>query len=157
MSNVLTGALALIKVNGVTVGKAQSIQFTEDFQRGSVTGLGELLRSEVPALSHRGTGSIKSYAIDYETDGLPDNIIRRAPSIQAFVDNLILGDEGIQLVIFKKVTDLIDTATGLRIPKPVVYATLNRVFVNRKGMNLNENQIGGIDQGFEFLDPIIYQ
>jgi len=155
-NQVLTGALALIKSNGIVIGRTKSIQFSEEITRGQVVGLGELLRQEVPALGHRGTGSISSYAIDYETDGLPENFARKVESVQEFVDSLILNEEGVQLVIFKKVADFIDPTTKIVRSTPKVYATINKVFLNRKGMNINESQIAGVDQSFDFLEPIIF-
>lgn len=156
MNKVLTGAIALIKVKGVTVGKMKNLQATESFRRGRVSGIGELVASEAPALEHSGQLQCEFYEVDYETTGLPDAIIRRAPSIQDFVDNVLLQEDGIDLVIFKKVEDLIDPATKLIRAKPRVHASINRCFLDQESMNIGEGQISGHNQTFSFLDPIIY-
>jgi len=52
---VLTAPLALIKVNGVTIGKMKNLRITETFRRGRVSGIGEVVASEVPVLEFNGT------------------------------------------------------------------------------------------------------
>ena len=42
MDKVLTAPLALIKINGVTVGKIKNLRVQEQYQRGNVMGIGAL-------------------------------------------------------------------------------------------------------------------
>ena len=153
---VLTGALALIKVDGITVGKMKNVRITENFRRGRVSGLGEFVASEAPALEHSGQLQCEFYEVDYASTGIPGAMKRNAPSIQAFVDNILLSERGVNVVVFKKVEDLVDPATGLVRPKPKVHVSVNRLFLDQEGMNVAEGQIAGHNQTFSFLDPIIY-
>ena len=46
----MTAPLAIIQVNGVTVGKMRNIRITEQIRRGSIRGIGRLNPDELPAL-----------------------------------------------------------------------------------------------------------
>ena len=48
---VMTAPLAIIQINGVTVGKMKNVRITETIRRGRVSGLGVLNPSELPALA----------------------------------------------------------------------------------------------------------
>lgn len=155
-TKVLTAPLALIKVDGVTVGKMKSIQCSETYRRGRVSGIGELTPQELPALEWSGTLSCQFYTIQFETTGLPEGIKRKAPSEQAFVDNILLQEDGVDVVIFKKVKDTIDPATGLISPELVEYATIKGCFIDRENFNINEGQISGQGQDFSYTNPILF-
>lgn len=155
MAQALTGPLASIRVNGITIGRMKSVRADENFPRGSVVGLGEVVQLEAPLLSHKGTLQCEEYAVDYKSDGI-QSLIREAGSVQQFIDNVLLNEQGVQVVVFKKVVDSIDPSTNLAKPKYIPFATLNRVLLDREGFNVSESQIGGKTQSFIFLDPIIY-
>jgi hypothetical protein len=152
---VLTAPLALIKVNGVTIGKMKNLRITETFRRGRVSGIGEVVASEVPVLEFNGTVTSEFYEIDFSTTGIPDAIKRKATSVQGFIDNILLQEEGVNIVIFKKVTDFTDPQTGLLRAKLKEHATITRAFIDREGMDVSEGQISGHNQDFTYLDPIL--
>jgi len=70
MAQVLTGALAIIKLNGKPIGKMRNIRVSETINRGRVSGVGELTPQELPALQWNGTVSCSFYSIKYEEDGV---------------------------------------------------------------------------------------
>lgn len=153
---VLTAPLALIKVNGITVGKMKNIRVTETFRRGRVSGIGELTAQEVPALEWNGTMTCSFYEVNFNTTGMPDGVKRTTDSLSAFVDNVLLQEDGIDIVIFKKVKDVIDPNTGLIRGKHKVHASIQGCFADREGMDINEGQISGHDQDFTYLKPILF-
>ncbi len=152
---VLTAPLAIIKVNGVTVGKMKNIRISETFRRGRVSGLGELTPSEVPALEWNGTLTCEFYEIKFEETGIPTVIHRVASSIQAFVDDVLLQENGVDIVIFKKIKDFVDPA-GLVVSQLREHATVTGAFMDREGMDIAEGQISGHNQDFTYLEPILY-
>lgn len=154
---VLTAPLALIKVNGITVGKMRNIRVTETFRRGRVSGIGELTPQELPALEWNGTLTCQFYEIRFDETGIPDAIKRKAPSLLDFVDNVLLQEDGVDIVIFRKVKDFVDPATGLIKAKLAPSATVTGCFLDREGMDINEGQISGHDQDFSYLTPILFQ
>lgn len=153
---VLTAPLAIIKVNGVTVGKMKNIRVTETFRRGRVSGLGELTPQEVPALEWNGTLTAEFYEIKFEETGIPNAMHRVAPSLQAFVDDVLLQEEGVDIVIFKKIKDFLDPATGLLVSQLREHATVTGCFLDREGIDIAEGQISGHNQDFTYIEPILF-
>jgi len=151
---VITGPLALIKVRGTTVGKMRNIRVTENFQRGSVQGIGQLNKDEVPVLSFTGTVTCDFYNIDFVKSSIPGAIIRDATSIKQFIDTLILAEEGIQLDIFRKVRDAVDEK-GRILSSPRIYATITDMFLDSEGFDIADQGISGRNQSFQYLSPII--
>lgn len=152
---VLTAPLAIIKVAGITVGKMKNIRVTETFRRGRVSGLGELTPCEVPALEWNGTLTCEFYEIRFETTGIPTVIHRIASSLQAFVDDVLLQEDGVDIVIFKKVKDFVGT-DGLIVSQLQEHATVTGAFMDREGIDIAEGQISGHNQDFTYIEPILY-
>lgn len=156
MEKVLTAPLALIKVNGVTVGKMKNLRITETIRRGRVSGVGEITPQELPALEWNGTLTSEFYEVQFNNTGYPDAIKRQAPSVQAFVDNILLQEDGIDIVIFKKVADTTDPSTGLISSQLKEHATINGAYIDREGMDISEGQISGHNQDFTYTEPILF-
>jgi len=152
---VLTAPLAVIKVNGVTVGKMKNIRVTETYRRGRVSGLGELTPQELPALEWNGTMTSECYEIKFEETGIPEAIHRIAPSLTAFVDDVLLQEDGVDVVIFKKIKDFVDN-NGLIVSQIREHATITGCFLDREGMDIAEGQISGHNQDFTYMEPILF-
>lgn len=153
---VLTAPLALIKVNGIVVGKMRGLKITETFRRGRVSGIGELTPLELPALEWNGTITCQFYEIKFKSTGIPNGIKRVAGSLAAFVDNVLLQENGVDIVIYKKIENGVDASTGLTNSTYEAHATVSGCFIDREGMDINEGQISGHDQDFSYLNPILY-
>lgn len=153
---VLTAPLAIIKVDGVTVGKMRNITCTETFNRARVSGLGELTPQELPATQWNGTLSCGFYEVNFAETGLPNGVKRKVKSVQDFVDNILLQENGVDVTIFKKVGDVTDPSTGLIKAKLKEHSTIRGCFVDRESMNINEGQIAGHDQDFTYTTPILF-
>lgn len=164
---VLTGAIAVIKVNGQAVGLMRNVRISESTRRIAIRGLGSLLPKEAPVVEWAGTVSCSFFEINYETSGIKDAIRRdvgvgNAGSLIAsgnnqanFEDNLALDQFGVQLDIYKKVTDVIDPNTGLITPKLNPYAIVGRCLIESDNVNIDEGNVSGRDQTFMYLDPVI--
>lgn len=156
MAEVLTAPLAVIQVNGIPIGKMRNIRVTETYRRGRVSGIGEIIASEVPALEFNGTLTCQFYEIDFASTGIPDAIKRIAPSIEEFVDNVLLQEDGVDVVIYRKVKDFVDPVTNLIKSVIRPHASIQGCFLDREGLDINEGQISGHDQDFTFLKPITF-
>ena len=153
---VLTAPLALIKVGGVTVGKMKGLRIRETIRRGRVSGIGELTPQEVPALEWNGTLSCDFYEVKFNRTGLPDAIKRSVASEQQFVDNVLLQEQGVDLVIYKKVSESVDSATGIITAGLQEHASISGCFLDSEGMDISEGQISGHSQEFTYVNPILY-
>ena len=158
MEKVLTAPLAVIKVGGVAIGKMKNIRVTENIRRGRVTGIGRLTPSEVPAIDWSGSLSAGFYSITFNNqDELIKNaILRNVGNVQEFVDTILLQEEGVQIDILKKVTDVIDPDTGIITPEYEIFASIRGCFATKEGFDISEGQISGRDVDFEYITPILF-
>ena len=152
----LTAALAVIKVNGETVGLMKNVRCTETIRRGRVSGIGELTPKELPALEWNGTLTCQFYTIKFSETGIPNAIRRGANSLSAWVDNVLLQEEGVNITILKKKKDSVDATSGLILADYEEYATISGCFIDREAFDISEGQISGQDQDFSYMTPIIY-
>jgi len=155
MEGVLTGALALIKVNGTVVGRMRNIRATENIQRGTVKGIGTILTIEAPPVDWAGSITCDFYEIDFHNTGIDKAILRKVQTNQEFEDNLVLNSEGVQIDVFKRIQDVIDPNTGKRRATLKPHAIIKRCFIESEGFDITEGAISGHNQAFKYLDPII--
>lgn len=164
---VLTGSIAIIKVNGQPVGLMRNVRISESTRRVPVRGLGSILPKEAPVVEWSGTVSCSFFEMSYEASGV-NGAIRRdvgvgnAGSLIAsnnaqtnFEDNLVLDTVGVQLDIYKKVKDIIDPTTGLIVPGLKPYAIIGHCLIESDNVTIDEGNVSGRDQTFMYLDPIV--
>lgn len=156
---VMTAPLALIKINGKTVGKMKNIRITEQIRRGRVTGLGRLNPSELPALEWSGSLSCSSYSINFNLLANKENkgTFRNAGTVDAWANAVLLQEAGLEIAILQKVKKSEpDAITGLLETEYKTFAKVAGAFANREGFDVQEGQISGRDTEFEYIDPILY-
>ncbi len=155
-TKTLTGALAIIRVNGTPVGRMRNVRVSESMRRVEVMGIGTILTSETPVVAWTGNISCDFYEIDFQFTGIQNAIRRDVQTNQDFEDQLLLNYDGVQVDIFKKVADVIDPNTKLIKPKVVPYASIKRCLIESDGMDLSEGAIAGHNQSFRYLDPVLF-
>jgi hypothetical protein len=171
MSNnrVLTAPLAVIKVNGIVIGKMRSIRCTESIRRGAVRSLGQLNIDELPAIEWSGTLSCEFMTIDLKKSMIPGAINRIAKTIDEWANNVLLQEDGVQIDILKRVKSIQqpDALFPNVSPDPnfiqrnitgdyEVFASIKGCFLTREGFNISESSISSRDVEFEYTTPIIY-
>jgi len=157
-TKTMTAPLAVIKVNGIAIGKMKNIRVNESIQRGNVQGIGELTPQELPALKWDGTLNAGFYSITFNNqDALIKNaLLRNVNNLQNFVDTVLLQENGIQIDIMKKVKDYQDPATGIIYPKFELFASVRGAFATKESFDISEGQISGRDVDFEYITPILF-
>lgn len=162
-TRTLTAPIAVIKVNGVAVGKMKSIRLTETIRRGRVTGLGQLTPDELPALEWSGTLNCSFYNIDFKVllnsdlNPAAAAIQRTVGTVDNFVDTILLKDLGVQVDLMRKIPLAPpDPITGIILPAFEIFASIKGCFITREGMDVSEGQISGKDADFDYTTPIIY-
>ena len=153
---VMTAPLAIVKVSGVAIAKIKSLRINETIQRGTVSGLGELVPSELPPLSWRGTASFDFYNVEFRKSQIPKGIVRAVQTVREWIDTVLLQETGVQVDIFKKETDTVDATTGIIKAKPVLYATIKELFLDTEGMDIAEAQVSNRTQSFQYRTPILF-
>jgi hypothetical protein len=163
----LTGALAIIKSNGIVVGKMRDIRINETYRRVEVSkGLGSIFDDEFALVKFNGSVSCSFMEISFGKSGLTDALKRNifgAASIFSqiasgnnavnFEDQAVLDSVGLSLDIYKKVQGTI--VNGIISPDAPVYATLSGMFIESDSVNISESNIAGRDQSFKYLNPVV--
>ncbi len=153
---VMTAALAIVISKGIPIAKIKSLQISETIQRGSVRGLGSLTKSEVPPTAVDCTASFDFYNVDLLESSIPGANPREFQTVKEWSDNLLLMD-GVQVEIYKKVTDFIDPVTKLVKAKKQIFATIQDMFIDSDRWSLSEGQVSDKSQNFQYLTPILFQ
>lgn len=160
---VLTGAIAIIRVKGIPVGKMRNIRYVENISRVQVRGIGTILASELAAVAWDGQLSCDFFEVRFQTSGIKDAILRNftsarsriADGLESFEDQLVLEQDGVQIDIFKKVADVIDPVTKIIKPAAVPYASIGRAFIESDGFDITDGGVSGHNQSFRCLDPVL--
>ena len=155
----MTAPLAIVQVNGVTVGKMRNIRVTEQIRRGRVSGLGRLTAEELPALEWSGSLSCSSYTINFNLLMNKSQLgtFRNAYTVNDWANAILLQEDGLEISLLRKVKDgEIDPETGMVKTKYETFAKVNAAFATREGFDVQEGQISGRDTEFEYLEPILY-
>ena len=155
-TKTLVAPLAIIKVNGIPVGKMKNIRITETIRRGKVMGLGRLNPEELPALEWEGSMNCGFYLVDFKNHPIDKALIRAVNNLDEFIDTVLLEENGVQLDIMRKTRASQNTNTGIITSQLEIFATIKGAFITRDGMDISEGQISGRDADFEYMDPIIY-
>lgn len=155
---VMTAPLAIIKVNGVAVGKMKNIRVNENIRRGRVQGIGELTASELPALEWSGSLNAGFYSITFNNQDalIKASLLRNVNNLQEWVDTVLLQEDGIQIDIMKKIKDYQDTTTGIIYPQFELFASVRGAFATKESFDISEGQISGRDVDFEYITPILF-
>lgn len=161
-SQVFHGALGIIKVNGIVVGKAKNVRANENYRRVEAMGLGTIFASEAPPVAFSGTVSVGFIEVSFKKTGLPGAIKRDFENVgsqvltggESFEDQILLDADGITMEIYKKVEDFIDPATGNIRPKLEPYAVVRNMLIESDSFDLSEGALAGHDQSFKYLTPI---
>ena len=153
----LTAPLARIEVNGVAIGKMRTIRVSENIRRGRVSGIGQLTPQELPALEWSGQLNCSFFSIDLKNQSrIPNSIIRTA-SVKQFIDTVLLTDEGVDVVILKKVKNSKPNPnTGIIESTYETFAKVSGMFIDSESFDINEGQISGTDQSFTYTTPILF-
>jgi hypothetical protein len=157
-TKVMTAPLAIIKVDGIAIGKMKSIRVNENIRRGRVQGIGELTPQEVPALEWSGTLNAGFYSITFNNQDqlIKTALLRNVNNLQEWVDTVLLQEDGIQIDIMKKVKDFQDPATGIIYPQFELFASIRGAFSTKESFDISEGQISGRDVDFEYITPILF-
>ncbi len=150
----MTAARAIIKVNGVAIGYMKTLRVTENKQRGSVMGLGEVTKRERPLLSITCTWACDFYLIDLKNTGVPGLDNRQMQSVDQYKDTQVLLNSPVDIVVYKK--------DALLVVNGVVQSTINEVlcvlkdiYLDNTSWDIQEQQICSFNQSGEYTTPVI--
>lgn len=154
-NRTMSAPLAVIKVNGVAIGKMKTIRCTENVRYGKTVGLGRLNPDEMLPLDWAGSLSCSAFLVDLRQPVLPGSLNRTAQTVEQWADTLTLSVGGIQIDILRKIPNTTNSQ-GIITPKYEIVASIKGVFCTREAFDISEGQISGRDVDFEYITPILF-
>lgn len=162
-SKSITAPLAIIKMldpstgNLKVIGKMKNIRVTETFRRLDVKGIGQLYPVERPIVDWSGTLTCQSMVVDLQEAGFTGSPNRETNDAQKFANTLLMNDVGVQIYLYKKIKDTIDTFGIVQTILEEPIAIIQDAYIERESFDLVEGQVMGKDQDFSYLTPILAQ
>lgn len=156
----ITASLALIKMNDglgglKTIGKMKNIRVTETFRRLDVKGIGQLYAVERPVVDFSGTLTCQSMVVSLQKAGFTGAPNRQTNDPEKFANTLLMNETGIQIYLYKKVRDVVNSDGIVETILEEVIAIIQDAFIERESFDLVEGQVMGKDQDFSYLTPIL--
>lgn len=160
---ILTGAIALIKVEGEVIGKMRSVRYQEQIRRQPVRGIGTIIATEQPVVEWNATLNCEFIEIEFQKTGIKNAIKRNFSSVlsqvaigaESFEDQLVLNTEGVQVDIFKKVSDVVNPDGTIK-PKLIPYAVIKQCLIESDSFDITDGGLAGHSQSFQCLSPLTY-
>lgn len=150
----MTAARAIIKKDGVTIGYMRTLRVSEQKQRGSVMGLGEVTKRERPLLGIICTWNCDFYLVDLSKTGIPGLDNREVQSIEQYKDTQILLGVPVDIVVYKKDVQTITNGVVTET-KNSVLCTLRDVYLDNTSWDVSEQQISMFNQSGEYTTPVL--
>jgi len=154
-TRAMTGPLAIVKVQGVAVGKMKSIRCTENVRYGKTIGLGNMAPDEMMPLDWSGTLNCGAFLIDLRQSVLPGILSRVAQTPTQFFDTLLLNPDGVQVDIMRKIYGSTN-AQGIITPIYEIVASIKMLFGTRESFDITDGQISGRDIDMEYTTPFLF-
>jgi len=101
MSQVFSAPKAYIEIDSIAAGFIQNLNWTENFQRQSVTGLGSLIEQEAPVVSQRNTFNIGTFFLSLN-EKVIKRILNRDATVEEFINSMSLDEFTFSIVVYRK-------------------------------------------------------
>lgn len=101
MSQVFSAPKAYIEIDSIAAGFLQNLNWTENFQRQSVTGLGSLIEQEAPVVSQRNTFNIGTFFLSLN-EKVIKRILNRDATVEEFINSMSLDEFTFSIVVYRK-------------------------------------------------------
>lgn len=154
-TKTMTAPLAIIKVQGVAVGKIKTIRCSETVRYGKTVGLGRMNPDEMMPLDWSGTANASAFLIDLRQPVFPGSLNRVAQTADQFFDTLLLNSDGIQIDVLRKIFGS-KNAQGIILPAYEIVVSLKAMFATRESFDISDGQISGRDVDFEYMTPFLF-
>jgi len=112
MSKVFSAPKAYIEIDNVPAGYVQNINWTENFQRQSVTGLGSLIEQEAPVVSQRNTFNIGTFFLSLD-ETIIKKVLNRDATVEEYINTMSLDEFTFSVVVYRKIMVTVDKSVKL--------------------------------------------
>lgn len=101
MSKTFSAPKAYIEIDGIPAGYIQGLTWTENFNRQSITGLGEVIEQEAPVTSQRNTFTINKFFISLK-ENIIKKIMNREATVEEFINTISMEEFSFGIVVYRK-------------------------------------------------------
>lgn len=158
MSRTFSAPKAYIEIDGTPAGFIQGLTWTENFTRQSITGLGQLIEQEAPAVNQRNTFTINKFFISLK-ENIIKKIMNRDATLEEFINTVSLEEFTFSIIVYKKTVKEggINLTTKLItdvLPTGETIVNLRRCLVDSQNWTLSEGGIAMFNITGRYLDPV---
>jgi len=156
MSKVFSAPQAYIEIDGIPAGFIQNLNWTENFQRQSITGLGSLIEQEAPVVSQRNTFNIGTFFISLN-EKVIKKIMNRDASVEEFINTMSLEEFTFSIVVYRKKVKTQDKSVKLVTEIDKTGETVVRLrdcLLDSQNWSLAEGGISMFNATGRYLTPI---
>ena len=156
MSRTFSAPKAYIEIDGVAAGFIQGLTWTENFTRQSITGLGQLIEQEAPAVNQRNTFTINKFFISLK-ENIIKKIMNREATLEEFINTVSLEEFTFSIIVYKKTVTASNKEVKLVTAVDKTGETivnLRRCLVDSQNWTLSEGGIAMFNITGRYLDPV---
>lgn len=155
-SKTFSAPKAYIEIDSVPAGYIQGLTWTENFTRQSITGLGQLIEQEAPAVNQRNTFTINKFFISLK-ENIIKKIMNREATVEEFINTLSLEEFSFGIVVYKKTITSSDKSVKLvtSIDKTgETIVNLRNCLVDSQNWTISEGGIAMFNITGRYLTPV---
>jgi hypothetical protein len=155
-TKVFYAPMAVIKINGITCGYMQTLECTENINRGEVQGIGSVTLQQVPVVGMRQSLRADFFFISLKRPELLA-FIKRDLGLNTLVNTLILSEIPTSIYVYKKniLTQDKGIVTAINSEGELIGA-IDDFYINSQTWNIRDNQISGSNVSGVYLKPIFF-
>lgn len=156
MSKVFSAPKAYIEIDSVPAGFVQNLNWAENFQRQSITGLGSLIEQEAPAVSQRNSFNIGNFFISLN-EKIIKKIMNRDCTVEEFVNTISLDEFTFSIVVYKKTVKASDKSVKLVTEIDKTGETIVRLrdcVLDSQNWSISEGGISMINASGRYFTPV---
>lgn len=153
-----TAPNAVIYVDGKKAGYIQSLNWSENFNRVDIRGIGEAYAQESPVVSAGGTWSATKIFLNFNYEGMKSFLNRKGLSSKQFLDTLTLAEFPFTIAGYRKT--VVSKDTGTRIVTETDDTGEKMFFLqdcltDSQSWSLSEGGISSVSTNGRFLKPMV--
>ena len=156
MGKTFSAPKAYVEIDGIPAGYIQGLTWTENFNRQPITGLGELIEQESPAVSQRNTFTINKFFITLK-ENIIKKIMNREATVEEFINTISMEEFTFDIVVYKKTVTASNNSVKLVTSVDKTGQTivnLRRCLVDSQNWSISEGGVAMFNITGRYLTPV---
>ncbi|MCK9543796.1 MAG: hypothetical protein M0R03_17390 [Novosphingobium sp.] len=156
MGKTFSAPKAYVEIDGIPAGYIQGLTWTENFNRQPITGLGELIEQESPAVNQRNTFTINKFFITLK-ENIIKKIMNREATVEEFINTISMEEFTFDIVVYKKTVTASNNSVKLVTSVDKTGQTivnLRRCLVDSQNWSISEGGVAMFNITGRYLTPV---